>query len=535
MNINQIKKLANEILAEQSEECSYIEYKKSATQLDKILKTICAFGNDYYQNEIQYIFLGVEEIDDGKNKAIPSLPICGINSGELENAKNEINKLRSFLYPNVSFEIIANEFQGRKYLLIAVPKQGGGPFMVSEKAEKDKRISLKPGRYVRIESDSRLARVDEEYDLLRKFANYHFSSSINDDAMLSDLDPDLINEYLSKTSKRDLVDELSLVEKAEMLHLLDKNDPTKKRVKNFAVLMFSSKPDNFIPYCYCEMIVDLFGNKRKMESKIFRGPIWKQYYNVVNYINDSFLNDIVIREDGVAENRRVSNFPFVAVEELVANAFVHNNYENEKAIQIYVSNSQINIVNYNKPLPPLNIDDLNSRSFFDERNTENPEIRDMFKTLGIIESFGTGIGEAKKEMKTNGSPNIFYKTFSVPSNVTSVVIPVNEEYIKIMSERKIGSIGTIGASISQGTYLKEETPIINSAKKNSSLRSTTEDNISLIVSSFNSKCFGNSDICKLIGCSKTSATRYIKKMAEKGLIEPVTGKGKGVVRLKNND
>lgn len=31
--------------------------------------------------------------------------------------------------------------------------------MVSEKAEKDKKINLKAGRYVRIESDSRLARV----------------------------------------------------------------------------------------------------------------------------------------------------------------------------------------------------------------------------------------------------------------------------------------------------------------------------------------------------------------------------------------
>lgn len=298
--------------------------------------------------------------------------------------------------------------------------------------------------------------------------------------------------------------------------------------------MFSSKPDGFIPYCYCEMIVDLFGNKRKMESKIFRGPIWKQYYNVVNYINDSFLNDIVIREDGFAENRMVSNFPFVAVEELVANAFVHNNYEYEKAIQIYVSNSQINIVNYNKPLPPLNIDDLNSRSFFDERNTENPEIRDMFKSLGIIEFFGTGIGEAKKAMKANGSPNIFYKTFSVPSNVTSVVIPVNEEYIKIMSERKIGSLDTIGAHINPRPSIKEEIPASNYPKENSSLRPATQDNISLIVSSFDGKYFGNSDICKLIGCSKTSATRYLKKMAERGLIEPVIGKGKGVVRLKNN-
>lgn len=44
--------------------------------------------------------------------------------------------------------------------------------MVSEKAEKDKEIKLRAGRYVRIEAETRLARVDEEYDLLRKFSNY---------------------------------------------------------------------------------------------------------------------------------------------------------------------------------------------------------------------------------------------------------------------------------------------------------------------------------------------------------------------------
>ena len=50
----------------------------------------------------------------------------------------------------------------------------------------------------------------------------------------------------------------------------------------------------------------------------------------------------------------------------------------------------------------------------------------MFKALGIIESFGTGIGEAKRAMRENGSPDLFYKTFDVNDNVTSVVIPVEE-------------------------------------------------------------------------------------------------------------
>ena len=55
----------------------------------------------------------------------------------------------------------------------------------------------------------------------------------------------------------------------------------------------------------------------------------------------------------------------------------------------------------------------------------------MFKALGIIESFGTGIGEAKRAMKENGSPDLYYKDFAENYNVTSVVIPVNAEYFEI--------------------------------------------------------------------------------------------------------
>ena len=50
--------------------------------------------------------------------------------------------------------------------------------------------------------------------------------------------------------------------------------------------------------------------------------------------------------------------------------------------------------------------------------------------------FGTCIGEAKKSMRENGSPDLFYKTFDVNGNVTSVVIPVNDEYYEIKNGTK---------------------------------------------------------------------------------------------------
>ena len=518
MDYEKIKRDANNILSNLSCECSYIEYKASTLQMSKILKTICAYGNNYYDNDIQYIFLGIEEVNDEKTKAIPKLPILGIDEGKLEKCKNEINALRSFLYPNVKFDIIANRFDDKNYLLIVVQRQTGGPFMVSEKAERDKKINLKPGRYVRIESDSRLARVDEEYDLLRKFANFHFSSLTNADATVDDLNVDFIREYLSQTSDREIMDTLDKIQMTKSLGLLDRNDPTEKKVKNYAVLMFGDRPEKYIRYSYVELIVDLFGTKRKMESKRFKGPIWKQYYTIVNYISDNYLNTIITRKEGEANNRKIVNFPYVAIEELVANAIVHNNYENAKPIQIYISEKQINIVNYNRPMPPLKIQDLNERTFFNERDTENPEIRDMFKALGIIESFGTGIGEAKRALEENGSPALYYKMFDCVNNVTSVVIPINEEYFQLKNnvnpKEKIG--------------IESESQEIKQIILDSKFSSSTKRKLIRIFEQLGTEVFGNSKIVEVLGCSETTATSYIKKMSEElHIIHAVEGNGKG--------
>lgn len=247
MNYEQIKKHANDILKNKISECNYIEYKKSSEQLAKILKTICAYGNNYYDNDIQYIFIGVEERNDENAKSIPILPITGIDEGYLEKSKNQINSLRPYLYPNVSFDIVVNEFEGRKYLLVIGPRQTGGPFMVSDKAEKDKKINLKPGRYIRFEAESRLARVNEEYDLLRKFSNYHYCSMINSDATIDDLDFDYLLEYANKVSDKKILKTLDKKIIAKALKLVDKNDSDENRVKNFAILMFALKPERFIP------------------------------------------------------------------------------------------------------------------------------------------------------------------------------------------------------------------------------------------------------------------------------------------------
>ena len=519
MNPIAIKAKANECLTEKRGECSFLEYKKSEKQLDKILKTICAFGNNYFDNDLSLILVGVEENDAEDGKGTPQTPIVGVSAARMESVSNLLKSLRSFTYPNVKYEVLENEFEGTSYLIIAVERQNGGPFAVTEKAEKDKRIGLKPGRYIRYERDSRLARVDEEYDLLRKFSAYHFSSSVNMDATLDDLSFDYMKEYMAETSGRSVSEGMSKEEIATALHLLDSSDSGRKHVTNFGILMFAERPDRFIKEAAVEVISNTLGSPKRMEAKTFVGPVWKQYRAVVAYISDYFIRTVTLRFDDRMENERVSNFPYVAVEELVGNAIVHKDYEKGRSIQIYVTDDGIDIVNYNKPLPPLSASDLNSRTLFRERDFINPEIREMFKSLGIIESYGSGIGEAKRACELNRSPKIEYKVFEPGVDITSVRIPMNQKYWetthqelrngdeKLRNEPKVDARATI---LAHGYSRNVEAALLR------------------IAEAFAEMTFSNADIVKLLGCAPNSATGYTRRLRDDlGLIEPVKGLGSG--------
>ena len=56
--------------------------------MTKILKTICAYGNNYYDNDIQYIFLGVEEVNDENNSFVDFTTVVKNISGSDIMASN---------------------------------------------------------------------------------------------------------------------------------------------------------------------------------------------------------------------------------------------------------------------------------------------------------------------------------------------------------------------------------------------------------------------------------------------------------------
>ncbi|MCD8067650.1 MAG: hypothetical protein LUE87_01905 [Lachnospiraceae bacterium] len=142
----------------------------------------------------------------------------------------------------------------------------------------------------------------------------------------------------------------------------------------------------------------------------------------------------------------------------------------------------------------------------------------MFKDLGIIESFGTGIGEAKRALEANGSPTLYYKIFEITDNITSVVIPVNEEYMEIKNDAKPR----------KKTGIESETREIKQIIMDSHYSFSTKRKLIRLFEQLGSEVFGNSRIVEVLGCSEATATSYIKRMYD-GLhiIHAVEGSGKG--------
>ena len=119
MKIVDIRRMAHDIVDRCAVENDYIEYKKSASIKDGILKTICAYANNYMNREIGLIFIGVEEVNDKETgeKAIPARPICGIEESLIEATENKIKSLLSYVHPRVNLHLIQDEISASAIML----------------------------------------------------------------------------------------------------------------------------------------------------------------------------------------------------------------------------------------------------------------------------------------------------------------------------------------------------------------------------------------------------------------------------------
>lgn len=196
--------------------------------------------------------------------------------------------------------------------------------------------------------------------------------------------------------------------------------------------MFSLNPEKYIRNAYTHILIETFNGVEKVRKPYdFYGPVWVQIQKVWD-IFDTFVIQESFTKPGWL-NKKLKNYPQKALREAATNAIFHKRYDLYRPVEIYVTPKDVCFTNYNRPLLPTTIKDLNEKPRVRAKDYINNELKEPLFLLGFIEKEGTGLEDIKNTLLENGNPVIEYDSDGDERNFTSATIWANKEFVEQMN------------------------------------------------------------------------------------------------------
>ena len=416
------------LLAGKVVESERLEFKRSWNP-SAILRTITAFANDYENLGSGYIVVGIEE-----ENGMPKRPVYGFEPESFDRVQKEMlgycNLIRPTYFPRLSLE----EIDGKHVLLIWVNAGSNRPYEVP----RDVTASTKDYHYyIRRFSSTVQANVEEKKELISLTANIPFDDRVNHKASLYDISINLIQQHLRAIGSK-LQDELNNLSHLALCRQMNLIEGSDEHIlpKNVALMMFNAKPSTFFPDTAINIVEfpDGVAGSSFIE-KNFDGPIQQQLMDALAYLKAQIIKSKTIKIKGEALSKTFFNYPFEAIEEALANAVYHKNYELREPIEVRILPEAIEIISYGGPDPSIRKNDLNN-GIIRARRYRNRRIGEYLKELNLTEGKGTGIPTIKRALSLNGSKPAVYDTDGDERRFFVVIIPVHEVFLSEYSNKE---------------------------------------------------------------------------------------------------
>jgi len=403
-----------DLLHFQGVESARVELKQSwdeKTTGVQVLKTICAFANDFYNVNGGYIIIGVKE-----NEGLAMLPPLGLEPTMLDKAQKWIRGHSQKLEPKVHFRLSPEIVDGRHLLVIWVPGSDARPHQAPTGQNKQWAY------YIRDGSQTLIAKGQILTELLNLCAKIPYDDRRASQFTLNDLRSTLVREFLAEVGSG-LVEEKNDYQIYRHLGLTAKTN-SHEVPKNIALLFFSDDPEIAFRGARIEVVYfpeDKSGNC--LQEWLFCGPLPKQIKDGMNHLAH-FSTTYIQKQDEQYEAKRWVTFPLPALKETLVNAIYHRSYEGIlEPTKVYIYPDRIEITNYPGPVPGL------KKSHFEQQQVpavpaRNRRIGELLKELKLAEARGTGIRKVFKAMTENGSPPPRYE-FDEERTYFTVILPAH--------------------------------------------------------------------------------------------------------------
>ncbi|MGB7401782.1 MAG: RNA-binding domain-containing protein [Arcobacter sp.] len=339
-------------------ESKTLEFKLTLPTNKNIARSIIAFSNTSGGK----LIIGV---DDDKN-------IIGIDE---QNIFVLQDKIASIIYdsciPNIIPEIYTLNCDDKLLLVIEVFRGNLLPYFLKSEGKNE-------GTYIRVGATNRKAGLENILELERQKRHIGFDEEINYDYEYESLDLTPLYESFEGVSK--ILDE----KKLENLKLIKKE--ADKIYPTNALLIILGKLSHTSVKCarFRGVNMDMFLDKKEYQSDIFSNLENTQNF-ILNHINLKGEIKGLYRTD-------TYELPIVALREALINALIHRDYVNSgRDIKVGVYDDIVNIVSPGSFPNTITKEDIeNGRS-----EARNKVLANIFKELGLIEQWGSGIKRIK--------------------------------------------------------------------------------------------------------------------------------------------
>jgi ATP-dependent DNA helicase RecG len=392
-----------DLLRQRKVEGERIEYK-AGWNPDPIMRTLCAFANDFENLGGGYVVIG----QDCDESGMPIFPPKGLSDNQLDRIQRELlgfcNQIQPPYFPMLSVE----RFEGRNMIVLWAPGGQNRPYKVPRSVtarKKDYRY------YIRRYSSTVEARGDDERELISLTARVPFDDRFNQTARIVDLSPRLMEEFLHEVGS-DLADELQELSAEALGRQMNVvGGPVEAALpKNVGLFFFNEHPRRFFPATQIDVVWFPEGaGGDRFDEKTFEGSLARITRDALSYIKRNYLKQTVVKHPDRAEAERFWNFPYAAIEEAVVNAVYHRSYEIREPIEVRITPDDLVVLSFPGPDRSIRMADLRVGKAV-SRRYRNRRIGEFLKELDLTEGRSTGISKILKVMKENGSPAPEFET-----------------------------------------------------------------------------------------------------------------------------
>ena len=367
-------------------ESDKVERKKSfkGDTPKKSRQAVCAFSNDLPNyNDPGLLFIGVNDNGTPSNEGITDELLCS-----LANMKTDGNIL-----PLPVLSVEKRVLKGSEIAVVTVMPSDMPPV----KYEGRIWIRTGPRRAIANEQEERI--LNEK----RRYKNVPFDLYPIPTAKLSDLSKLIFeSEYLQAAFAPDILETNNRSYEQRLASCKMIVSPENPIPTVLGVLSIGKTPQDFIQGAYVQFL--------RIEGTELADPVVDE-----ENIGGAFVELLRRTEEKLrAHNRTVMDitssathtidrpYPMPAIQQLFYNAVLHRTYERTNApIRVYWFDDRIEITSPGGPYGNVTQENFGRPGITDYRN---PNIGDVLKTFGYIQTFGRGIAISRKELHKNGNP-----------------------------------------------------------------------------------------------------------------------------------